>query len=414
MKRLAAGLLFGAASALTPAASPPTLPDCQAHQIRYSLLLRDANAAKLPQPKAWHLAKLTPEQVEDLQLEGGGDDGMAAFLSAHRVAPVTLATRCWAPAPRGDVEAHVATVEAVLAAAGAGLAPVVGDGETGEWLPTPEFQRTLLQGQRAPFGKARVSRTNPPAVGSSGSAFTVDADPSVGYRTRGLRKMGLPDLALAPGLEGYNFQVFLAALGNLALVNQLPLLPDVVWEAPVSDPGLRLAGQGRIVNTLKLRWREVGQAPTPLLRLEWVDAAGAHPVEQQLLLREVLGYSPFAVLGSERAREMERAVARAKLRLEDLRARFEAIKASGGRLWVHTDLASMAQQAVAPDRPWVDRWYEVLNWDGRSTLVLKRWQGDPRRSGSHPSVDAEPARQLDINLADDWLLQDAQGRLTAG
>ncbi len=422
MKRLVAGWL-GLIASVATLASPPAFPACAPDEIRYSLLLRERDAGWALQ-QGWRRVPLTAAQAEDLPLGGETEMSMAELLAGYREPRPTLLTRCWSPAPRGDLDAYAATLSEVVAAAQATRALAVGDGETQEWLQTREFNNTLLHGQAAPYGKARVSKSNPPAMSFMGGAFTIGEQDEGGYRTRGLRKLGLPELSLEAELSGYSFIVFMQALGDLALSGRLPLQPDVAWDLPLDDPVVRMAARPTFVSSLKLRWRQVHPSPTPLLRLELADAPGKHPFEQQMLIADALWGSPYAVLGPERARELGQAVARAKLNIIDLHTRWPSIRAEGGRLWVHADLAAVAREVASERSTLPTRWYEVVASDGRSHLALRRWEGDPRAGGTPvrdgPSIAVGERTEGPVHLflvaplAEDWLVQDAQGRFTAG
>lgn len=415
---LSLSLLLGGAQA------QPLPVDCPPQQIRYSLLVAERKADKAPLSQGWRRGELSEAQAASLPLYGDVDASMRDYLAAKGVRKPALLTRCFAPPRALDVAAYVRTVEEVVEAASVTQALAVGDGETGEWLRPFDFKQRLVEGSAE---GERVSPANPPVMGIMSSAFTVDDDERWGTRSRGLRKLGLPDLSLGPAHPGHSLIELVQMLSDLALAGRLPLETGVSWELPAADPLVRRhLRKGQLAAPrMVLRWLPQAQAPSPLLRLEMADEpATLHPYEHQALMVAALWGSPYASLGPERARALGLAVARSKVRVRELLVQFPKLQAQGARLWFVVRLDTDAAALACGDWSGEALWEELRTANPEEAYPLRRWTGDPRKGGrvkrSVPPVVVAGQRfefddsSLSESVLDDWLLQDGKGRFTAG
>ncbi len=401
----------------------PLPADCPPQEIRYSLLVSERDAANAPLTQDWRRASISEAQAATLPLYGDVESSMREYLAARGVRKPALLTRCFAPPRALDVAAYMRTVEDVVEAMSATRALAVGDGETGEWLRPIDFKQRRVEGRA---DGVRVSPTNPPVMGIMASAFTVEEDPRWGTRSRGLRKLGLPDLSLGPAHPGHSLIALMQMLGDLALAGRLPLETSVSWELPVTEPAVRRhLRKGQLAAPrMVLRWQPEPQAPSRLLRLEMADEpATLHPFEQQALMVAALWGSPYAALGPERARALGLAVARSKIRVRELIAQLPQLQAQGARLWlvqrIDTDAAALALGTWSGEVVWE----ELRSANPGEAYPLRRWTGDPRKGGQVHRVPPKVIggqrfefedSSFSESTIDDWLLQDGKGQFTAG
>jgi hypothetical protein len=399
--------------------------DCPPDQIRYSLLARDLPSAQRLDAQGWRASRLSADQAAALGLWGEAEESMAQHLARRGMPRPWLLTRCWNPPLNRSIAAYVEEMQRLKSMASEASALVAGDGESGQWWPLAEFLSRMFEGQTDRTGNAQVSEANPPTWNSL--AYGFDEDGPLGLRTKGMRKVGLPDLSLGPAMPGYSFYAWMEILANMALAGRLPLEPDRDFTVSLDDPAVsaNLRKRRPAADQLRLRWRAVPQASKPMLRLELVEPSGLSPFEQQVLMSSALWDSRFAKLGAPRARALDLAVARSKARLADLLGRLPELQRQGGRLWVMSRIDLAADNlASAHWEPEYNMWEEVLGKDGHGQLLVRRWPIDPQQGGQRPRVGSVFAvgklrltiedGSLSVDMADDWLLQDAKGRFSAG
>lgn len=326
--------------------------------------------------------------------------------------------------PRGlDIAAYVEALRLTVDVAKALRAPAFLDGETRELRRTRALAERLTEGRRG--GDAPVSPTNPPRLTIMEGITAYEQQPDGGLRTRGLRKLGLPDLALADWVPGLSpFWVF-DAVGNLLTSGKLAATPGTTFSLRVDQPEVAeaLHDGGRPGGSAVLH---LAAGATPgLLQIDFPGPPGTHLYERQMLVAATLWPSDYAELGEAPARELTMAVARAKSRVRELRARFPALRAQGTRVFVGTRMDFVVKHLphLRNDSGWVG-WDEVVDWTPEGNLKLRQWKGDPRAGGAAARYDP-PLRigdavfeyrdsEVGDDLIEDILLVDRSGKASGG
>lgn len=412
--------------------APTPAETLQRAQAALSAPLRQHRLVDAATLRAWDGRGLPPLALETRQLEGQtvdeleiGETGepVRQLLRRPRPAPVAaLALMVGVPAER-DLPAYLEALRVGATLARALTAPAFIDVETGgDARLSRRFAERLHEGVA---GSAQpVSADNPPPLSIMDGLTNFEPHGPDGLRTRGLRRLGLPDLLIDDWIPTAPPFWLLQGVGGLLTAGRLPaqagqrvpLRGDDKLLERLLFGGLRPGARAEL---------ELAAAGPRLLRIELPPGeAGRHPYEQQALLMETVFRSRYPGLPAEQALGLVQAVARSKAGLRDLRARFAALRAEGSRVFISTRFDLLVAESLKSGKPASPIWEEVIGWSGNRLLELRRWEGDPRSGGQplryRPPLQVGDKRyeysesSFEDHGVDDWLLIDRQGRVQGG
>jgi hypothetical protein len=414
-------------------AAAPSDSEARARAVlssRSALLHRASDPAGV---RAWDGKGLIPVAVEPRNFKGKPIDRanisetgepLREVLGVAASRPVSaLAVMVGIP-QAASVPAYVEASRFAADIAAAVDAPAFLDGETGGVLQAVSLSERLRLGRSA--DGALVSASNPPRLETI-DAFTFEALHGTGWRTRGFRKLGVPDVAVVDWMPGRLLPFWeIEAVGNLLVSGKISAAPGSEFTVRTDDPEVAATLSGfRKGASAFLRFAPAPLSSASLLQLEFPGQSGMHLYERQMFFIDALLPSNYLALGAGPARELSMAVARVKSRLPDLRGHYASLKAQGTRVFIGVDMAAAVKNSTSPQREakWA-LWHEVSAWTPDGRVIARQWDGDPRTGGSrarfNPPIKIGSIEHSDIEsdipeeTIEDVLLIDRGGRTSGG
>jgi hypothetical protein len=325
-----------------------------------------------------------------------------------------------------DVPAYIEALAASVAIGKALRSPVFADIETGDLRRIDNLEARLREGLRG--GRWPLSPTNPPRLTALGGITEFEDLPDDGLRTHGLRKLGLPDIALERGTPGLAPAWLLAAAGNLLLAGKVPPTPGTVMtlHTEAREVAAELRGAARPNATAQLRLARSALQPGPVLRLEIEGPADVHEYERQMLFFGALTKPRHADLGEGQEQALLRAIARARLHTRELRDKLDELRAAGTRVFFayRTEKLLMRLRMIEWGPPPQTVWHEFVQWTEDGRMRTHRWKGDPRSGGTAErlprpaTVNGRSSEFFEAELSegevDDVLVVNARGQAKGG
>lgn len=383
---------------------------------------------RAPIPVALEMRRLEGRFVDEGEIFDTGEP-LREVVSTPHPEPVS-ALAVMIGVPRGpDVAAYVEALRLTAIVASALRAPAFLDVETGELRRVNSLEERMHDGWRG--DGVPVSGHNPPRLTIMDGITAYEELPTGGLRTRGLRKLGLPDLELADWLPGTSAFWVIEALGNLMISGKVSAARGAEIVVSADEPEVRQAlhDQARPGAIAPLRFagrtgKGAGKA-ADVLRVEFPGPAGTHLYERQALFLDSLRPSRYPALGAADAKAVSLAIARAKSRVRELRSEFASLQARGTRVFAASrmDLVLKHPAPVAAGNDWVT-WDQVVSWSPDGSILLRRWKGDPRAGGQvvrhQPPIRIGELEfeyqdsEVDDFRIEDFLLIDNRGDATGG
>jgi hypothetical protein len=325
-----------------------------------------------------------------------------------------------------DVPAYLEALTASVAIGKALRSPVFADIETGDLRRLDNLEARLREGLRG--GRWPLSPANPPRLTALGGITEFEDLPDDGLRTHGLRKLGLPDLALERGTPGLPPAWLLSAAGNLLIAGKVPPTPGTVMtlRTEAREVASELRGTARPNGTAQLRLARSGLQPGPVLRLEIDGPLDAHEYERQMLFFGALMKPRHTELGEGQEQALLRAIAQARLHARELRDKLDALRTAGTRVFFahRTEKLLMRLRMLEWGPPPQTIWHEFVEWTDEGRMRTHRWKGDPRSGGAAErlprpvSVNGRISEFYEAELSegevDDVLVVPARGQSKGG
>src|SRR5262245_3188434 len=262
--------------------------------------------------------------------------------------PITeLVIRIGAPT-RLDIPAYVEGLEIAAALAKKLEAPVILDEETGLHEHIEEWVRLAYEGQQGNHPQPAISEQNPPVLRFIGP---TSLEPPEGHLlgrwlTRGLRKLGLPDLVVTDYLPRFQASTPIEMVANLLVSGHSPdeQTGDLVIQA--DHPGVKAVMYAALKPGGKSTVRLVpakplaGQPKRRVLEITFDTKPYPTLYERQmrvhldLVAAPNLVDGPYPILSDEDMRSLWLAIARAKSKLKGLRSQWKDLLAAGTRVFV--------------------------------------------------------------------------------
>lgn len=314
--------------------------------------------------------------------------------------------------PQLDVPAYIEALTLSLAVGKALRAPAFTDSETGELQLIGNLGARLRWGLR---GEQRaISVTNPPALTIMGGITQLERLADEGRRTNGLRKLGLPDIALERGVPGISHLWLMQTAGNLLISGKVSPTIGTVMTFRTEDPEVaaELYGGGRPGGVGRVRLATSELTPGPVLRLEIEGPPGLHEFERQMLFYSAMGRSRYPSLSDPQEATVLRAIGRAKARVAELQPKLEELRRTGTRIFFVYNVEALLKDLRGGDPQAAQQaWNEFIGWTEHDGYTrTRRWQGDPRRGGT----PGEGESHMPIGSVEDVLVIDARGKAQGG
>lgn len=412
--------------------TPDAAQTLQRAQAALSAPLRHHRGVDAATLRAWDGQGLTPLALEARELAGSdidtleiGETGepVRQLLRRPRPAPVAVLALMVGVPQRLDLAAYLEALRVGAILSRALAAPAFIDVETGgDARRSGRFAERLNEGVAG--GERPIGADNPPSLSIMDGLTNFEPLGANGLRTRGLRRLGLPDLLIDDWLPTAPPFWLLQGAGGLLAAGRVPAQSGQRLPLRGDDPllqrllfgGLRPGAQAELV---------LADAGPALLRLALPGPdTGRHAYEQMAALQESLFRSRYPSLPAAQALQLAQAVARSQSGLRELRERFSALRKAGYRLFVSSRFDLLVTEADKTGKPVTPLWDEVLSWSADRIIELRRWQGDPRTGGQvfryRPPLQVGDQRYefADSSLQDhgleDWLLIDRDGRAQGG
>lgn len=322
--------------------------------------------------------------------------GATSNSNSNSVTMVTI--RVGVPQER-NVAAYAEAHKIGVAIAEALRAPIVFDHETNVRVVFEEYRDWRFGGQvnviknyavpRQSNTEDEIGPDNPPAIEISGPV--VQQQDRHGVTTRGMRKLGLPDIHLGPMVPGTSPFWLVSAAANMLAGGGTPDAATGRLEFGANDLGAKAAHLGRELAQpiVAIRLTKLGTPSSPtgnaVLSIGFEGEPSLSLFERQVLVRDAFYGSPFAGLSAEDATRLSLAVARAKAKFIELEQSKAKLKETGKRVFVafRADLDVKSVHEGNAYGSWSPTWDEVIAWPGdKGGFLTRRWIGDPRHSGT--------------------------------
>lgn len=363
------------------------------------------------------LADVTQQEIFDT------GEPLADVLGLRHADTVTqLAVMIGVP-PKLDVAAYVEALSLSISIGKALRSPAFVDNETGELHLVANLRERQQEGMRSE--ERVISASNPPAVSIMEGITQLDHLPGSGLRTRGLRKLGLPDIALERAVPGYSHLDTLQMVGNLLINGKASPTPGTTMTLRTGDPALGGNRVGRAGGAGRVHLAASTLAPGPVLRIEFDGEPQAHEFERQMLFYSGMWGSRYPSLSAGQEKALLRALAKAKALTLELWPRLEALRLEGTRVFFAYRMDLLLSSPRSSGAPEVEReWHQFIGEVEEGQPLVRRWTGDPRKGGavermSKPLViDGRTYEFIDsdlnLDIVDDVLVIDPRGTATGG
>ena len=210
-----------------------------------------------------------------------------------------------------------------------------------------------------------------------------------GWRTRGMRKFGLPDLLLEDWLPNNSPHWVISVVATSLVSGKRPDRRTGLLEIFADEPDVKhhLHGNAREGARTALRLNARGSGASQhhgrLLVLAFDNFSYSTLYERQMQFNIDLWKNRYVGLNDTQARELDLAIARTKSKLRGIRDRFDFLQKNGSRVFAafRADLGIKDTREGRFEKGWTQTWGQIMKWPSDSDMTTRRWDGDPRSGG---------------------------------
>ncbi|MBX9695020.1 MAG: hypothetical protein K2Z81_21730 [Cyanobacteria bacterium] len=283
-----------------------------------------------------------------------------------------------------------------------------------------------IRGKNPPL----ISLQNRPLISMSGIVEHQNFEG--GWRTRGMRKLGLPDLRLEDWPPSNSPHWVISVVANLMMSGRRPDPKTGMLEVRADDPEVRreLHNNERHGGRSSLQLIAYGNDSPRFhgrsLKITFDKFSHTTLYERQTQFTIDLLKNRYVGLSDDARRELDLAIARTQSKIRGIRSKFAELKKQDARIFVafRSDLIVKNYFEGKVDKGWTQAWDQVMAWPKDTHMTTRKWIGDPREGGQFMRyqapiiIDGEKFEFVDSNLPDgmieDILILHKDGRSMGG